>query len=158
MARHYIKSWSRTLTIEPWMAPDTVLLQHESARFLGISPLTLRRLARGASGPPFNDDFAGRGSRYRVKDLIHWRHALTGLGPGPAEIWDWWLENGYLIEGRGTPRARGDRPRGQRERHFRQQRRQRLRGLVLRAEMLCALDRIDRPEITDEWIGAVREK
>ena len=159
MARRYKKSWSRPVRVEPWMTPATLLLQYEAARFLNVSPLTLRRLARGDSGPPSSKSYGGRACYYRISDLLVWRGSVTGLGPHQNRVWDWWARQGYSMDqDRVQPLARGNRPVGVRVRHWQQRERVRLRGLVHKADLLDALARIGRPSITAEWLPIIRSE
>ena len=140
MARRYKKSWMRPLIVAQWMTPATLLNQGETARFMNVSPLTLRRLAQDDSGPPSSDSYGGRAGYYRISDLLVWRVSVTGLGPHQDRGWDWWARQGYpMYRDRVQPTARGDRPRGLRTRYYQQRRRQELRLILAKAELLCAL-------------------
>ena len=158
MPRHYARVWKRSLNLPDDVTPLTLVHRTAAAKVLGTTREHLRRLARNNSGPPWSRDFDGKGTMYQISDLVIFRARILGEGPTTlAGVWELWCNEERAIEElRTPPRPRGGRPLGVRQRHWHQQRRQRLRGLLLRAEMLCVLARVGRDDITAEWLPIIR--
>ncbi len=155
MKKRYPNVWKRPLAVEPWMTPKTLLRQFEAARFLGTTREVLRRMALNDSGPTRSSGYEGKGIWYRVSDLVIWRVQIIGEGPlTEMGVWHWWARQGWNLEdGRKPPRPRQGRPKGLRVRHWRQRRRQALRLIGLKAEVLVAAARCGR---ASEWLPIIR--
>jgi predicted DNA-binding transcriptional regulator AlpA len=65
---------------------ETAIDSRQTARMLGLSPVTLQQIRARGEGPPFFR--IGRTVRYRLGDVIAWRDERT-IGrkpPAPARI------------------------------------------------------------------------
>lgn len=151
----------KELAIPGWSTPRSWLSRSEVAAMLQVPRSTLQRLARRGDGPPLDaTSFSGNAVRYQLVQVLAWWGRITGLLPGSTQgVWEWWVsdESRNLSEHRRSPPERGNRPRGVRNRRWRQVCRVRTRNDLLWAKFaLAALD-ASHPQARSDLMTTAKE-
>lgn len=154
--------WGKKTPVIPvWATPRSWLSRSEAAAVLCVPRSTLYRLALRGEGPPYEaQHFSGNAIRYRLVHVLAWLGHIAGELPSDARgIWEWWLsdEGRNLRERRKEPPQRGPRPRGMRNRRWRQLGRKKTKEELLWVEVAIAAINAEHPAAKRELMAMARE-